>query len=102
MLQSIPSTKRIKSNLNQQFLNYLSTKALTDFFDSMKCTKNNKNFPLRRVKKRILQNFLGRLKIRLMESVNQVFQTKTLNISQRQALIKLIEKKDRDERLIKN
>ena len=37
-----------------------------------------------------------------MESVNQVLNTKTLNISQREALIKLIEKKDRDERLIKN
>ena len=37
-----------------------------------------------------------------MESINQVFHTKILRISQRQAVIKLIEKKDRDKRYIKN
>ena len=37
-----------------------------------------------------------------MESVNQAFHTKILSTSQRQAVIKLIEKKDRDTRYIKN
>ena len=37
-----------------------------------------------------------------MESVNQAFHTKILSILQRQAVIKLIEKKDRHERYTKN
>ena len=37
-----------------------------------------------------------------MESVNQALHTKILSISQRQAVIKLIEKKDRDKHVIKN
>ena len=37
-----------------------------------------------------------------MESINRVCYTKILSISQRQAAIKLIEKKDRDKRYIKN
>ena len=37
-----------------------------------------------------------------MESVNQAFHTKIVSISQRQAVIKLIEKKDRDKCYIKN
>ena len=37
-----------------------------------------------------------------MECVNQAFHTKILSISQRQAVIKLIEKNDRDKRYIKN
>ena len=42
------------------------------------------------------------LRTPLMESVNQAFHTKILSISQRQAVIKLIEKNDRDKRYIKN
>ena len=34
-----------------------------------------------------------KLKTRLMESVNQAFRTKTIPVSQRQAVIKMIEKK---------
>ena len=37
-----------------------------------------------------------------MESIKRVVYTKTLSISQRQAVIKFIEKKDRDKRYIKN
>ena len=37
-----------------------------------------------------------------MESANQALHTKILSISQRQAVIKLIEKKDRDKHVIKN
>ena len=42
------------------------------------------------------------LRTPLMESVNQAFHTKILSISQRQTVINLIEKKDRDKRYIKN
>ena len=37
------------------------------------------------------------LQIPLMESINQVFWTKILNISQRQVVIKVIVKKDHDK-----
>ena len=41
------------------------------------------------------------LKTPLMENINLVFYTKTLSVSHRQAVIKLIEKKDLDKRCIK-
>ena len=48
--------------------------------------------------KEFYKTFLDELKTPLMESINRVFYTKILNISQRQAVIRLIEKKDRDKR----
>ena len=42
------------------------------------------------------------LKTLLIESLNQDFRTKILSISQRQAVIKLIEKKDRTKPYMKN
>ena len=45
---------------------------------------------------------LSELKNLLIESLNQDFRSKTLSISQRQAVIKLIEKKDRTKRYMKN
>ena len=41
------------------------------------------------------------LKTPLMENINLVFYTNTLSVSHRQAVIKLIEKKDLDKRCIK-
>ena len=41
------------------------------------------------------------MKTPLIESINQGFHTKILNISQRQAVIKFIEKKDQSKRYIK-
>ena len=52
--------------------------------------------------KEFYETIWDQLKTPLMESVNQAFHTKILSISQRQAVIKLIEKKDRDKRYIKN
>ena len=37
-----------------------------------------------------------------MKSINRAFYTKILSISQRQTVVKLIEKKDRDKQYIKN
>ena len=52
--------------------------------------------------KEFYETIWDQLKTPLMESVNQAFHTKILSISQRQAVIKLIEKKDRDKRYISN
>ena len=91
----------------QQFLNSVSTKTLTneqydlcknkisetDLFDSMKSMKNNKVPGNDGLTKEFYKTFWDELKTPLMESVNQAFHTKILSISQRQAVIKLIEKK---------
>ena len=103
----------------QRFLNSLSTKTLTneqydlcknkisetDLFDSKKSMKNNKTPGNDGLTKELYETFSklrNLLRTPLMESVNQAFHTKILSISQRQIVIKLIEKKDRDKRYIKN
>lgn len=48
------------------------------------------------------ETFWDELKFSLMESINRVFYTKILSISQMQAVIKLTEKKYRHKRYIKN
>ena len=63
--------------------------------------KNNKTPGNDGITKDFYENFWDELKTPLMESVNQAFHTKILSISQRQAVIKVIEKKDWDERCIK-
>ena len=106
-----------KTNVEKQrFLNSRSTKTLsneqhdlcenkiseTDLFYSMKSMKNNKTPGNDGLTKEFYETFWDELKTPLMESVNQAFHTKILSISQRQIVIKLIEKKDRDKRYIKN
>ena len=68
----------------------------------MKSMKNNKIPGKDGLTKEFYETFWCELTTPLMKSVNQAFHTKTLSISQRQAVIKLIEKKDRDERYIIN
>ena len=63
--------------------------------------KNNKTPGNDGITKDFYETFWDELKTPLMESVNQAFHTKILCISQRQAVIKVIEKKDWDERCIK-
>ena len=56
--------------------------------------KNNKTPCNDRLAKEFYKTFCDELKTPLMESVNQVFHTKTaISISQRQTVIKLIKKK---------
>ena len=63
--------------------------------------KNNKTPGNYGITKEFYETFWDELKTPLMESVNQAFHTKILSISQRQAVIKVIEKKDWDKRCIK-
>ena len=94
----------------QQFLNSLSYKTLaneqydlcenkiheSELINSMNSLKKNKTPGNDGLMKEFYKTFWSELKTPLMESVNQPFHTKTLSISQRQAGIKLIEKKDQD------
>ena len=59
----------------------------------MKSMKNNKTPGNNGLTKEFYETFWDELKTPLMESVNQAFHTEILSISQRQAVIKLIEKK---------
>ena len=52
--------------------------------------------------KQFYKTFWDELETPVMESINWAFYSKTLSISQKQAIIKVIEKKDRDRRYIKN
>ena len=75
----------------------------TELLNSMKCMVNNKTPDKDGLTKEFYETFCrDELETPLMESVNQAFHTKTLSISQRQAVIKLTEKKGRDKRYIKN
>ena len=106
-----------KTNVEKyKFLNSLSTKTLsneqydlcknikceTDLFSSMKSMKNNKTPGNDGLSKEFYKTFWDELKTPLMESVNKTFHTNTLNISKRQAVIKLTEKKDQDKQYLKN
>ena len=68
----------------------------------MKSMKNNKTPGNDGLTKEFYETFWDKLKTPLMESINRDFYTKILSISQRQPAIKLIEKKNRNERYIKN
>ena len=98
-----------KTNVEKQrFLNSLGTKTLineqydlcenkiseTDLFDSMKSMKNNKTPGNDGLTKEFYETFWDKLKTLFMKSMNQAFHTRILSILQRQAGIKLIEKKD--------
>ena len=65
----------------------------TDLFDSMKSMKNKKTPCNDGLTKEFYETFWDELKTPLMKSINQAFHTKILSILQRQAVIKLIEKK---------
>ena len=106
-----------KTNVKEQrLLNSLTTKALanqqydlcenkiseTDLFDSMKSMKNNKIPSNDALTKEFYKTFWDGMKTPLMIKVNQVFHTEILVISQRQAVMKLIEKKDQYKRYIKS
>ena len=64
--------------------------------------KNNKTPGNDGLTKEFYETFWDKLKTPLMKSINRDFYTKILSISQRQPVIKLIEKKNRNKRYIKN
>ena len=74
----------------------------TDIFDSMKSIKNNKTPGNEGLTKEFYKTFWDELKTPLMKSITQAFHMKILSISQKQAAIKISEKKYRDKRYIKN
>ena len=65
----------------------------TDLFNSMKSVKNNKTPCNTGLTKEFYETFWDELKTLLAESRNRAFYTKTFSISQRQAVIKFLEKR---------
>ena len=73
-----------------------------DLYDSMKSMKNDKSPGNDGLTKEFYVTFWDDIKATFVSSLKQAKERKELSISQRQAIIKLIEKKDRDKRYIKN
>ena len=59
----------------------------------MKSLKNNENHGNNELTKNLYKTLWNQLKFPFMESVNKTFHTKTLSISQRQAIISSLRKK---------
>ena len=73
-----------------------------DLFDSMKNMENDKSPGNDGLTKEFYVTFWDDIKATFISSLKQAKERKELSISQMQAIIKLIEKKDRDKRYIKN
>ena len=73
-----------------------------DLHDSMKSMKNDKSPGNDVLTKEFYVTFWDDIKATFVSSLKQAKERKELSISQRQAIIKLIQKKDRDKRHIKN
>ena len=71
-------------------------------WDALRSMKNNKNSGNDGITKEFLEYFWGKLGTFLVLTLNHSFQKGELSTSQKQAIITLIEKKDKDKRLIKN
>ena len=63
---------------------------------------NNKSPENDGLTKEFYETFWEEIKIPLCNSITKSYQNWKLSISQRQAVIKLIEKKDKDKKLVKN
>ena len=63
----------------------------------MKSTENNKTPGNNDLTKEFYETFWDELKTPSMEGINRALYTKIISVSQRQAVIKHIEKKDRDK-----
>ena len=63
---------------------------------------NNKSPGNEGITKELYEAFWNDLKTPLLLSVNKAFKVGELSTSQKQAVIRLVEKKDKDKRLIKN
>ena len=77
---------------------------LTDkeLFDALKGIPNKKSPGNDGLTKEFYETFWDELKDSFINSIKLAYQKKALSTSQRQAVIKLIEKKDRDKTLLKN
>ena len=73
-----------------------------DLYKSLRSMQNNKSPGNDGLTKKFYETFWDDLKEILVNSVREAKEIRHLSTSQRQAIIKLIEKKDRDKRFIKN
>ena len=73
-----------------------------DIYDSMKRLENDKSPGSDGLTKEFYITFWDDIKATFISSLKQAKERKELSISQRQAIIKLIGKRDRDKRYIKN
>ena len=97
----LESIKLLKLSINKKNVceGNLSEKEL---YDSMISMKNNKSPGNDGLTKEFYETFWNDIKDVFIKSMKRAMDIKELSISQRQAVIKLIEKKDRDKRLLKN
>ena len=71
-------------------------------WDALRSMKNNKSPGNDGITKEFLEYFWGKLGTFLVSTLNHSFEKGELSASQKQAIITLIEKKDKDKHLIKN
>ena len=71
-------------------------------WDALRSMKNNKSPGNDGITKEFLEYFWGKLGTFLVSTLNHSFERGEFSASQKQAIITLIEKKDKDKRLIKN
>ena len=89
--------------INNDFFNLCENDLTEDeLLISLKSMQNNKTPGNDGLTKKIYETFWNEIKYVFLKSLKQAKEKGQLSISQRQAVIKLIEKKDRDKRYIKN
>ena len=89
--------------INNDFFNLCENDLTEDeLLISLKSMQNNKTLGNDELTKEFYETFWNEMKYVFLKSLKQAKEKGELSISQRQAVIKLIEKKDRDKRYIKN
>ena len=108
--------KRRSMKTEAEYLNSINIPCLTDSdtqscegrltikecWDALRSVKNNKSPGKDGITKEFLEYFWGRLGTFLVSTLNHFFEIGELSTSQKQAIITLIEKKDKDKRFINN
>ena len=87
---------------NQKALSCEGPITETELLNALKSMSNDKSPGNDGLTKEFYETFWNEIKNPLIPSIQRSFEVDQLTISQRQAIIKLIEKKERDKRLIKN
>ena len=87
---------------NQKALSCEGPITETELLNALKSMSNDKSPGNDGLMKEFYETFWNEIKNTLISSIQRSFEVDQLTISQRQAMIKLIEKKERDKRLIKN
>ena len=87
---------------NQKAFSYEGPVTETELLNALKSMSNDKSPGNDGLTKEFYETFWNEIKNPLISSIQRSFEVNQLIISQRQAIIKLIEKKERDKRMIKN